>query len=480
MRKAYAVLILAALCSAVGTAAEDDIQAVVVRLLVPPGQEVAGKIEVEVLAIDPEIRELVFLVDGEEAAKSKHLPWNVKVQLAKPAREQTLVVVAYGRGDKELGRDTVVVNQKPIPFRVHLTSIVPSADAVDIAVDIVAAVSIPRGAELDKVELYWNEGLKTVARSAEINERLPIDAAVTATDFVRAVAHLKDGRSVEDVEVLSAPGLAEEVDVNLVQLQVLVTKKNGAPVTDLTATDFEIVQGGQTRPIHSLRTAGDVPLVLGLVLDSSGSMQPIWRLSVDTAKSFLKSSVRTGDRAFLVDFDSQLRLRQPLTSQLSDIFTTLDGIRPEGGTALFDSMAFSLLQFRDEPGRRALVVLSDGIDSGSTTTDKTVVAFAQKLGVPIYVVALPAGGQPHGAGGAASMVHALKLITDPSGGRLLRLGAGSLDRAFAQINAELRHQYVIAFYTDQLPDDKKQKVTIRVKTRKGVEVRAVLAWDQMS
>lgn len=472
-RSYFYVTLLLATALAFASNAQDEDQAAVVRLLVPPGVDAQGKVELEALAIDPDIRELAFTVDGVEVGRRKHVPWTVKVKLESPPREQTLQVVAYGPRDKELGRDEVVVNRKPIPFRVRLTSITPGDEAVDVA----AEVSVPRGAELEKVELYWNDGLKTVVHSREVEARLPIDAAATGTDFVRAAAYLKDGRRVEDVEVLGSPGLQEEVDVNLVQLQVLVTKKNGAPVTDLTLEDFEVLQGREPRTIQSFRPAGDVPLVLGLVLDSSGSMRPIWNLAVSTAKSFLGETLGPDDRAFLVDFDTQLRLRQALTGDLAKIYESLDSIRPEGGTALYDSMAFSLLQFRDEPGRRALVLVTDGVDSGSTTSEGTVLSFATKLGVPIYVVALPEGGVGTGTSPA---VHALKLVTDPSGGRLLRLGPGGLERAFAQINAELRHQYVIAFYTDVLPDEKGEKVTVRVKGRKDVEVRSVLAWDQVS
>ena len=92
--KLYTPLILTALLATLGVAVSaektDETQAAVVRLLVPPGEELSGKVELEVLAIDPEIRDLLFTVDGEEAARSSHLPWNVKVKLANPPREQTL------------------------------------------------------------------------------------------------------------------------------------------------------------------------------------------------------------------------------------------------------------------------------------------------------------------------------------------------------------------------------------------------------
>jgi len=296
MKKIIAVLVgLFAALGTIGSPEPEADKGAVVRILTPPGIELRGRSEVETLAIDPEIREIVVFVDGEEAARRGRPPWNVKVVLADPPREQTVEVKAYGDRGRELGSDRVVVN-------------------------------------------------------------------------------------------------------------------------------------------------------------------------------------RERDRAFLVDFDEQLRLAHGLTGDLGELYEALDALEPEGGTALYDSILFSLLQFEAQPGRRALVVLTDGYDSRSTTDERHAVEFGRKLGVPVYVVALPSGGGP---GDVA--VHALKLVTDPTGGRLLRVGsAGGLERAFAQIAAELRHQYVLTCYTDELPGDGRRKITVRLKDRKDVEVRAVFAWDQMS
>jgi hypothetical protein len=155
----------------------------------------------------------------------------------------------------------------------------------------------------------------------------------------------------------------------------------------------------------------------------------------------------------------------------------------QGMTAIYDSVLFSLLQFRNTPGRRALVVLTDGFETSSKANPQRAVEFGRKLGVPVYVLALPApgGGGRGGFGGAASPLQELKLLTEPTGGRMLRIGSGGgLGRAFAQIGAELRHQYILTYYTNEPPTGTgKKEVRILVPGHKNAEVRAILALDQI-
>ena len=460
--------------------AADAHDGAVIRLLAPPQRLVAGRAEVETLSIDPDIRRVVFYLDGEEVAKGRRPPFAAKVVFANPAREQTLEIKAYDERDRLLGGDTLVINRLPIPFRARITTVDASRAG---SVRVETEVSTPRKAVLEHVAIYLNENLEATLDSPPFAADISVPEPAPG-DFVRVVATLRDGREVEDVEVLGAAGLEEEVDVNLVQLQVLVVKKNGAPVYDLAVDDFEITEAGRPRAIDRFYPAEDVSLVLGLVLDSSGSMAPIWDLTLESAKEFLKQTVAARDRSFLVDFDSRLSLVRPLTDDLGELFVGMGEITPEGGTALYDSILFSLLQFTDEPGRRALVVLTDGVDAGSTSNPKRAVEFGRKLGVPVYIVALPGPGRTATGGNLARSysVQELKLLTDPTGGRLVRAGsAEGIARAFAQINTELRHQVVLTYYTDRLPDpNARQGVTVRIKGRKDVEVRAVLALDQVN
>ncbi len=450
----------------------------VIRLLVPPGGLVEGRTEIETLSMDPDIRQVIFLLDGTEVGKRNRAPFNAKVPFADPPREQTLAVEAYGARDRLLGRDVVQVNRPPIPLRVQITALERDAEANALAV--AATVSVPRKAALERLDFYFNEDLKATAMAPPFEARFEIPPA-SQGDFARVVAMLRDGRIVEDVEVIGEP-FSDEVDVNLVQLQVLVTKRSGAPVTDLEQADFEVLEAGKVRQIDRLYPAEGVSLVLGLVLDSSGSMVPIWDLTVRSAGQFLQRTVKERDRAFLVDFDTRLSLVQSLTADVEELITGMDEIVPDGGTALYDSILFSMLQFTDEPGRRALVVLTDGVDASSTSNPKRAVEFGRKLGVPVYIVALPWPERGARAGAAFARSYSsqeLKLLTDPTGGRLIRTGsADGIARAFSQINTELRHQYVLTFYSAASPGSSdRPPVVVRLKGRKDVEVRAVVATD---
>ncbi len=470
----------------------------VLRILSPPGRALSGRTAIETLTIDTEVARVVFYLDGEEVAAKRLPPYNVKIELDSPPREQTVRAEAFDRKGRRLGDHSIVVNRAQQRFRVRITAIEgdPAQEVV-----VRADVSLPRKAVLTRLELYLNDQLKSINRALPFEARLEIPEP-SAQDFVRLVAVLEDGRAVEDVEILSAPGLSEEVDVNLVQLQAVASRRDGSPVADLGPGDFEIVERGERQKIDRLYVAGDLALNLGLVLDSSLSMAPVWDLARGAAGEFLDRILTERDRAFLVDFDTQLRLEQPLTADLRKIADSLDGIEPEGGTALYDSILYSLLQFEDEPGRRALVVLTDGYDYGSISKPRRSVEFARLLGVPVYIVVLDHDGAGSGVPRAGvgrsgvprsgvpgsrmalpppSPVPDLKLLTEPTGGRLIRISSASaIARAFAHIDAELRTQYVLTYYSDRVPgEDQLDAVEVRVPGQKGVKVRTMWALDQV-
>lgn len=459
--------------------AEEASEAAVVRL-VPPAGQVEGKVELEALAIDPEIRRMVFYVDGNEAGSRKRPPWTAKVALAKPAKEQEIRVVALGPGGVEMGSDAAKVNEARLPFRLRITELSVAEGVARLS----GEVSVPRKAALERVDLFHNTTKVGIATTSPFRTEVPV-GEVAPEDYLRAVAVLADGREVEDLELISSPEIGDEIDVNLVQLQLVVTRRDGAPVRDLEREDFEILQDGDPKKAERLFRAEDVALVLGLVLDSSGSMAPIWEPTLAAASQFLESTMNRRDRAFLVEFDEHLRLIRPLTGDQASLQEGLNDLTPEGGTALYDSVLYSLLQFRDEPGRRALVVLTDGFDVNSTADPRRAVEYGRKLGVPVYVIALDdrRSGRAAGAAGLlqSAPVQELKLLTEPTGGRLLRVppSPSGILRAFRQINHELRHQYVLTFYSERLPDDPADSVKVRIKGRRDLDVRSVLAVDQI-
>ncbi len=449
----------------------------VVRLLSPPGRVAEGKTEIEALLIDPEIRELVFYVDGEEVDRRKKLPWRGRIELDSPPRRQTITVKAFGPRDRWMGEDSIEINRVYRPFRVRLTRL---EGEIDDHLVVGGDVSLPYGAELDRVDLFVGETPVATIREAPFEGRL--SHPVQRGDLVKAVARLKDGRTIEDVSVFGVQ-YVERGETFLVQLQVLVNRKNGSPIQGMKKEEFRVVEKGVERAVDRLQPADDVALTLGLVVDSSGSMDRLWNATRGAVQTFLNSLMGPKDRAFLTTFSDQVQLAAGWTEEPSDIDRAMEDIQPEGITALYDSIVFSMLQFGDEPGRRALVVLTDGLDFGSHSDPDQVVKFGEQLGIPVYVVAMVQRDVSRGRAGiqGEAPIHALKLLTDPTGGRLLRIGArGGLDRAFEQISDELRSQYLLTYYTDRSIDDLSSRdVEIQVPGRKKVEVRAVLAWDQV-
>ena len=229
--------------------------------------------------------------------------------------------------------------------------------------------------------------------------RPPFVARVESADidpeaFVRVVATLRDGRERENVALLDEKVFVEHVDVRMVELQLVVTDRTGTAVGGLGVEDFEVIEGNQTRRPENLYPAERVGLLLGLAIDSSGSMWPLWDQTRSAARYFLDHTLRARDRAFLVDFDSELRLIEPPTADRQSLAWGLERLSPHGGTVLYDSILFSMLQYEGEHGRRALIVLTDGVDSESRSDPRRAIEFGRRLGVPVYVIAL--SGVPGG------------------------------------------------------------------------------------
>ncbi|MEM1177260.1 MAG: VWA domain-containing protein [Acidobacteriota bacterium] len=450
-------------------------QADAVRVLWTPGTVAAGRTEVEALPLAPDVRRVEFLVDGEPVGERTKPPWREKIRFAEPAKLQQLTVRAYGPNDRLLGEDSVEINRRRLPFRVLLEE--TTVDGVR------GRVNVPRGAQLASM-LVELDGQEVATGNAEAFD---VPLAARTGQVVRVEATLKDGRVIEDARVLGAAGDVASIDVRLVQLQVLVTDRNGRPLQDLALDDFELRENGKKRTIDRVFPAGDVDLVLGLVVDASGSMQRIWPSVRRASELFLNTVVRERDETFLLDFADQVRLLQSPTGERARIDEALDRVSAGGITALYDSVVFGALQFGDRPGRRALVVITDGLDYGSQADPDRAVDIARKLGVPVYVVSLSGGQTPRNARAAfaqGGQVQEMKLITEPTGGRLLRTsgarGGDGLLRAFRQVADELRSQYIITYYTDRpLADLDGRDVEVRLPDRKKVDVRSVLAWDQI-
>lgn len=475
-------------------------RAAVIRIL-PPEREyrelLSGSVQIRTLVTHPGIRMVEFLLDGTPAQRTRRRPFKARLDLADPPREQMLDVRAYDAEGRLVAGERTILNRVDTPFGVRITTIRGEEINGSPAVRVVADILMPRSATLERVDFYRSESLVATrddfdsGTGAGTAGRTQVEALiqdVSTHDFVRVRARLADGRELEDAELLEGAEYQDEIDVQLVQLQVLVVDGRGDPVPDLKPDDFEVREGGVELPVEALFTATDVPLVLGFAIDSSESMLPIWRQLRHVASAFLEQTLTQKDKAFLVDFDRAVRLLQPLTGSKALLAGWLDRVTPWGGTALSDGILFSLLQYGDEPGRRALVMVTDGADLHSRQRPEDPADLARRLGLPIYFVEMDnpltelvkgADGMPLTRRNSHSRARKrIRRISEETGGRHFHIDPLAEDppwteriaRAFDQIEEDLRHQHVLTYYSSQ-PRGAPIRPDIRI-TRRDLKLRS--------
>ena len=468
-----------------------------------------GWLLIETLIVDRSIGSVDFFLDGRRLGRVRKLPFRTRINLAEPPREQILEVRAYSARGAFMGGDSLILNRIDPPFGIRIGAVTPS-EPDGAAVQVLTRVAVPRGAVLERVDFYRNErlassevqlpqygaasGFRTVRGSLPTPDLSP-------NDYVRVTATLADGRELEDAQLIEGVTFKGEIDVQLIHLQVLVVDADGAPVDGLTAADFRIVEDGERKAVEDVRQAGDVPLILGMAIDSSASMRPMWSQLRSVVGTFLETSLAAEDRAFLVDFDENVRLLQQPTGSLRALRISMDRLVPNGGTALNDGILFSLILYGDEPGRRALVVVTDGVDIDSRSEPGRAAAFAERVGIPLYLIdlgrdriALPNGNGSDGAEAGAPLVrtarsadHVLRMRQQArqSGGRLFRIDpelpqAKFLDRVqrvFNQIREDLRRQQVLTYYTSR-PIGAAIDPDVET-TGRGLTVKSVLPLDRI-
>ena len=454
-------------------AATDQEPPTVIRLVPPRKQPVTGGTRFDALVSTTAIEQVVFELDGNVVAtrkRSKLLdrPFAARIELASPARPQTLRVIAYDASGRELGRDTLVVNENDAPLRVRISGL--EGDPASGSVEVAADVSLPAGSQLDRIEVYRNQTLLARLDKGPIRYRVPTPE-VRPDDYIRVAVFLKDGRSIDDVVLLASPGDVERVEVNLVELHVIVTDRQGRTVDDLKQDDFTIIHQGKPQPAQNFAYADDVTLLLGLVIDTSGSMRLLMEDTRKAAVKFLGTTVLPQDRAFLVGFARQPELRHPTTSDLPRLLLGLAQLNAVGQTAMYDAIVFSMAQFERQSGRKALVVLTDGDDLDSRFGPRYCIDLAHKAGVPIYIIGLGALDQYERHFSKKD----LRRTTSETGGRLYFVESfEELDQAYAQINAELRSQYSLSFYADSdLDPAELRKVEVRL-ARPDLSARTIV------
>lgn len=271
--------------------------------------------------------------------------------------------------------------------------------------------------------------------------------------------------------------------VNLVDLFFTVKDRNGNLVPHLTRDECSVLEDKSPQTWKSFTAETDLPLTLGILLDTSGSQQRVLPLEQQAGSQFLDQVLRKKDEAFLVSFDVNVDLLQDFTNSPHELARAMDkaeintaggngsGIPGLGGgtvptvgdpkgTLLYDAINLAANEkLNQETGRKAMIILTDGEDEGSRTKIGEAIAAAERNNVIVYVILMADRAMYWSQGEGYFGYSAAKRIADETGGRLIDVGnnGNKLQAAFQQIQDELRTQY-LASYT---PTDTKQDGTFR-------------------
>jgi Ca-activated chloride channel homolog len=424
--------------------------------LLPVAKEIATGLQRFETKVAEGVKAVDFYLNGSKIMTKTRPPFDADLNLGPLPRRHTVRVVAYGSAGRAIGEDEYIVNEGREIFRVRVMS--PEKGAkVSGPTKVVAAVAVPEGKTLQKLEIYSNERRVATLYQPPFEQTVNIQEG-KSLGYVRIVGTLEDGTVAEDLRYVNAPAYISEVSVDAVELYTTVTDK-GRPVAGLQQSNFKVFEDGVLQKVESFEYVKNLPLTLGVMVDTSASMLESLPEAQQAALAFLDYSIGPKDRAFTVSFDNEPYLLTKLTNRKDRLFRSLAGLRAEGSTALYDAIIYGLYQFTGVKGKKALVLLSDGKDTASKFDYDTLVEYVKKAGISIYGIGLKISGAD------LEVKYKLNKIAQATGGQTFYVDSPkNLESIYRQINEDLRSQYMLTYYsTNTTAKDKWRKVEIKVE-----------------
>lgn len=290
----------------------------------------------------------------------------------------------------------------------------------------------------------------------------------------------------------SEDGQTIRVGTQLVNVLFSVTDKQNRYVSDLMKSEVAILENGKPQEIFTFKREIDLPLKIAILVDISNSTLPVLPRLTAASSRFIDSVMRPGkDTTAIIQFNSETVLIRDLTSDLMrlrgglrDIMNNAlpprraDGVLPPpvtngtqlGGTSIYDSIIATCDDLLlAESGRKTIILFTDGYDTTSHQKRSDAIDEALRAETVIYAI---------GVGNLEINKNELNKICEPTGGRtFIPKDSESLDRAFAELEQELRQQYLLAYEpANDTADSSFRKIEVRVPNRKGIRVRHRLGY----
>ena len=307
-------------------------------------------------------------------------------------------------------------------------------------------------------------------------------ALVTPVPESAAPAALSPATGGTPAAPADVPNAVFRAGVDLVALSVVVTDPKQRFVSGLNATDFAVFEDGVQQDVSFFATQ-QVPLDLALLLDTSASMQDKMQTMQAAAVGFL-NTLRSGDRAIVVDIKDNVRIAHPLGGEFGEAHAAVRGTAARGGTALYNGLYLALKEMvkqrraNGDVRRQAIAVLSDGEDTASLVGFDDVMDLAKQSGIAIYTITLKTEfavrqGSTSGRRYFSESEYAMKALAQETGARsFFPTQIQELAGVYDAIATELANQYAIGYSPKNgRPDGAFRRVVVRVAARPEVRTR---------
>jgi Ca-activated chloride channel family protein len=296
--------------------------------------------------------------------------------------------------------------------------------------------------------------------------------------------HQTQGQSQNNTQKSTPPTI--RATTQLVEMVASVTDHRHHFITDLEESDFRVQEDGKDQKIVFFSRQTDLPLRIGMLLDTSNSIRDRLKFEQDAAIDFLNDVIRRNkDLAFLMTFDNAPEVIKDYTNDLSDLAQAIEKQRAGGGTALNDAIYAAAEKLASAPlpagpnpdVRRVLVVFSDGDDNLSDHAQSDAMQMAERAGVVVYSIstdtdwlAIDDAEHPHKLSKSAGE-GVLQQFAEQTGGRIFfPYKVDDLAISFQDISTELRSQYLLGYSPAEIVPGKYRKIKVET-SRKGLEVR---------
>jgi Ca-activated chloride channel family protein len=251
----------------------------------------------------------------------------------------------------------------------------------------------------------------------------------------------------------------------LVQVYATVLDRHNHYVDGLTRESFQVLENGQPQPLSSFEDPSD-GVSCALILDTTGSMEKTLPFVRNSVTRFI-DQLGPKDSIAVYTFAERLERKQDFTADRAAAKRAVLRTRAGGQTALFDALAETAHEIADRPGKKAMVVFTDGADNSSALTANAAAARLKKMGIPLFAIAEGEAIESQG------LVKVLRLISHETGGMVyVAKKMSDVDKVFETISLDVQHTYLMTYKPPSSADKLWRAITVNVLASSELHVRA--------